>query len=94
MNALSAEQLKAKLLNDPDTQAIAQALQLPLAEYVEEVLAFRADPDREPEVELEEDAPEPVGGLDALLLATAAELEKSAQHDDGFETRRATLVVF
>ena len=55
-------------------------------------LHHRAFP--EPEVELEEDAPEPEGGLDALLVATAAELEGPAQLDDGFETRRVTLVVF
>lgn len=52
MNALSSDQLKAKLLNDPDTQAIAEALQLPLADYVAEVLAFHANPEREPELEL------------------------------------------
>jgi hypothetical protein len=42
------EQVRAELLNDPDTKRIAKAVGMELKDYVEMVLDYAQNPDKEP----------------------------------------------
>ncbi|MDP3505989.1 MAG: hypothetical protein Q8S33_36950 [Myxococcales bacterium] len=68
---------------------IAQALGVTVETYLEVVRSFKANPTKEPELELDEHAPEPEGGLEAILMA----IEDEPDARDSFEARRVPAVV-
>lgn len=76
---------------DEDTIAIAQLLGLTPEAYLAKVAQYRASPELEPEVDVDESAPEPPGGVDAIVAAAEAEEHVTA---DGFEAPRARIVSF
>ncbi len=76
---------------DPDSIAIAQLLGLSTETYLAKVTAYRASPSLHPEIEIDESAPEPRGGVEALI--SAAESEDSAA-TDAFEPARVRVVAF
>lgn len=88
MNDLTTQ--RTKLLNDPTTQAIATALGQNVETYVERVLAFVADPELEPELTLDEQAP----GPDPVSLDAALEAASVDDPADAFVSPPRPLVVF
>jgi hypothetical protein len=50
------EQVRAELLADPDTKRIARAVGMELAEYVELVLDYAQNPDKQPVLQIADDA--------------------------------------
>jgi hypothetical protein len=76
---------------DADSIAIAQLLGISTEAYLSKVDAYRASPSLDPELELDDDAPEPPGGVEALIDAAEAEDHVSS---DGFEAPRVRVVTF
>lgn len=76
---------------DADSIAIAQLLGISTEAYLAKVAAYRASPSLEPELELDESAPEPPGGVEALITSAEAEEHVSS---DGFEVPRVRVVSF
>lgn len=75
---------------DEATQQLAVALGLTVEAYLAKVNAYRLDPTREVSLEVDEDAPEPEGGVEAILASADA----TPDFDDAFERPRARVVVF
>lgn len=48
--------MKEKLLADPNTKKIAETVQLPFEEYIEQVMKYLANPNLEPQLQIMDDA--------------------------------------
>ena len=65
------EEVRAELLADPATQAIAQKLGMPLEQYVEKVLDFAQHPEKQPQFNVL-----PEGDVKAAGGATTGEVKQ------------------
>jgi hypothetical protein len=68
------EVVRAELLKDPETKKIAQAVSMELADYVELVLKYAQDKDKEPEVAVVSDEELRKNGFNPLSAEEAADI--------------------
>jgi DNA-directed RNA polymerase specialized sigma subunit len=68
------EVVRAELLNDPDTQRIAKTVGMELAEYVELVLEYAQDKDKEPVLKIVSDEELHAAGFKTMTNDDAAKL--------------------
>ncbi|ATB29631.1 hypothetical protein [Melittangium boletus] len=61
---LSAEQIRAKVLEDPDSKRIAKAVGLDLAAYADKVVDYAMNPDKEPQLQVASDEALRAAGYD------------------------------
>lgn len=76
------DQIRAELLADPDTQAIAQAVRMKLEDYVDLVLDYLQNPDKEPVVNVVPDDQLRAAGYDAPSAEEVANFFISAAKGD------------
>jgi DNA-directed RNA polymerase specialized sigma subunit len=68
------EVVRAELLKDPDTKRIAKAVGMPLEEYVELVLQYAQDKDKEPMIKVVSDEELHANGFKTMTNDEAANL--------------------
>lgn len=68
------EVVRAELLKDPETKRIAQAVSMKLEDYVELVLKYAQDKDKQPELAVVPDAELRKNGFNPLSTEEAAEI--------------------
>jgi hypothetical protein len=68
------EVVRAELLKDPETKKIAEAVSMELEEYVELVLQYAQDPDKEPELAVVSDEELMENGFTPLSSEEAADI--------------------
>jgi hypothetical protein len=93
------EQVRAELLADPDTKKIAEAMRMDLKAYVELVLDYAQNPDKEPQLKVASQEELAAAGYDAptpeevgkfFLAGARGELGLESQHDKtGFDSAPA-----